>query len=169
MKTSKFAIASLLLAFAGATSAQQAIQPARAPAQNPQATQQQLTPEQQAQVARQDAEMTRAAAQVVQLVDQNKAAEVWAGASPVAKGAATLDEFVKQIALDRQKLGAITGRKQVAVTRAAYAAGGQVPAGNYVNVVYVTKFANLPQPVRELVSFHLDNDRTWRVSGYSLR
>lgn len=103
MKTSKFAIASLLLAFAGATSAQQAIQPARAPAQNPQATQQQLTPDQQAQVARQDAEMTKAAAQVVQLVDQNKAAEVWAGASPVAKGAATLDEFVKQIALDRQK------------------------------------------------------------------
>jgi uncharacterized protein DUF4019 len=36
-------------------------------------------------------------------------------------------------------------------------------------VVYATKFANAPQPVRELVSFHLDNDKTWRVSGYSLR
>lgn len=169
MKTSRFALASLLLAFAGATSAQQAAQPARAPAQNPQATQQRLTPEQQAQVARQDAEMSKAAAQVVQWVDQNKAAEVWAGASPVAKGVVTLDEFVRQIALDRQRLGAITERKQVAVTRSAHAAGGQVPAGNYVNVVYATKFANLPQPVRELVSFHLDNDQTWRVSGYSLR
>jgi hypothetical protein len=105
----------------------------------------------------------------VQLVDQNKVAEVWAGASTVAKSAATLDEFVKQIALDRQKLGAISERKQLAVTRAAYAAGGQVPAGNYVNVVYATKFANAPQPVRELVSFHLDGEQIWRVSGYSLR
>ena len=60
-------------------------------------------------------------------------------------------------------------RKQVAVTRSAYAAGGQVPAGNYINVVYATRFANAPQPVRELVSFHLDEDKTWRVSGYSLR
>lgn len=169
MKLSKFALASLLLTFAGAASAQQAAQPARAPAQKPQTMQQQLTPEQQAQVARQDAEMSKAAAQVVQLVDQNKAAEVWAGASPVAKGVTTLDEFVKQITLDRKKVGAVAERKQVAVTRAVYPAGAEVPAGNYVNVVYATKFANEQQPVRELVSFHLDSDQTWRVSGYSLR
>lgn len=170
MKTSRFVLASLLLAFAGAASAQQATQPARAPAQKPQATQQpQLTPEQRAQVARQDAEMTSAATRVVQMVDQNKSAEVWAGASPVAKGAVPADEFVKQIALDRQKLGAVTERKQLAVTRAVYPAGGEVPAGNYVNVVYATKFANAPQPVRELVSFHLDDDKVWRVSGYSVR
>lgn len=168
MKTSRLVLVSLLLAFAGAASAQQAAQPARAPAQKPQATQQ-LTPEQKAQVARQDAEMTGAAARVVQMVDQNKAAEVWAGASPVAKGVVTVDAFVKQIALDRQKLGAIAERKQLAVTRAVYPAGGQVPAGNYVNVVYATKFANMPQPVRELVSFHLDDDKIWRVSGYSVR
>jgi hypothetical protein len=169
MKTSKYILASLLLSLTVPAFAQQATKPARAPAQNAQTTQQQLTPEQQAQVARQNAEMSQAAAQVVQLVDQNKTAEVWAGASPVAKGATTLDEFVKQIALDRQKLGAISERKQLAVTRAAYAAGAAVPAGNYVNVVYATKFANSSQPMRELVSFHLDNDQIWRVSGYSLR
>jgi glucose/arabinose dehydrogenase len=168
MKTSRFVLASLLLAFAGAASAQQAAQPARAPAQNQQ-QQQELTPEQKAQVARQDAEMTSAAARVVQMVDQNKAAEVWAGASQAAKGLVTSDEFVKQIALDRQKLGAVTERKQLAVTRAVYPAGGEVPAGNYVNVVYATKFAGMPQPVRELVSFRLDDDKIWRVSGYSVR
>lgn len=170
MKVSKLVLASLLLAFAGAASAQQAAQPARAPAPKPQATQQQqLTPEQQALVARQDAEMSKAAAQVVQLVDQNKTAEVWAGASPVAKAATNQAEFVKQVSLDRQKVGAVAERKQVAVTRAVYPAGAEVPAGNYVNVVYATKFANAPQPVRELISFHLDNDQIWRVSGYSLR
>ena len=166
MKTSKFVLASLLLAFAGAASAQQPAQPARAPVQN---QQQQLTPAQQALVARQDAEMANAAAWVVQNVDKNNAAEVWRGASSVAKNVVTLEAFVAQIAQDRQKLGAVTGRKQATLTRAVYPAGGQVPAGNYVNVAYLTKFANMPQPVRELVSFHLDDDKVWRVSGYSVR
>lgn len=166
MKASKFAFASLLLAFAGAASAQQPAQPARAPAQS---QQQQLTPAQQALVARQDAEMANAAAWVVQNVDKNNAAEVWRGASSVAKGVVTEQAFVAQIAQDRQKLGAVTDRKQATITRTAYPAGGQVPAGNYVNVAYLTKFANMPQPVRELVSFHLDDDKVWRVSGYSVR
>lgn len=190
MKTSKFLLASLLLAFASAASAQQAAQsplrwqpaasaqqaaqPARAPvqnapAQNRQVAQQQLTPEQQAQVAQQDAEMASAAGWVVQAVDKNNAAEVWRGASSVAKNVVALDEFVKQTASDRQRLGAVTDRKQAAVTRTVYPAGGQVPAGNYVNVSYMTKFANAPQPIRELVSFHLDDDKVWRVSGYSVR
>lgn len=168
MKTSKFVLASLLLAVAGAASAQQAVQPARAPAQNQQPAQQ-LTPAQQALVARQDAEMANAAAWVVQNVDKNNAAEVWRGASAVAKGVVTEQAFVAQISQDRQKLGAVTRRQQMSLTRAVYPAGGPVPAGNYVNVAYATKFANATQPVRELVSFHLDDDKVWRVSGYSVR
>lgn len=157
-----------LSATVSAQTAAPAATPARpAPAQA--ATQQPLTPAQQAQVKRQDEEMGRAALQVAQLVDQNKMTEVWDGASSVAKGVVTRDDFVRQIAADRQKLGAPAARQQVGVTRAAYAAGGQVPAGNYINVVYATKFANAEKPVRELVSFHLDDDKTWRVSGYSLR
>lgn len=78
----------------------------------------------------------------------------------MAKGATTQDEFVKQVALDRQKVGAVAERKQVAVTRAVYPEGTEVPAGNYVNVVYATKFSNAPQSVRGLVSLHLDSDQT---------
>lgn len=166
MKTSKFVLASLLLALAAAASAQQPAQPARAPVQN---QQQQLTPAQQALVARQDAEMANAAAWVVQNVDKNNAAEVWRGASSVAKGVVTEQAFVDQISQDRQKLGAVAQRQQLSITRAVYPADGQVPAGNYVNVAYATKFANAAQPVRELVSFHLDDDKVWRVSGYSVR
>ncbi len=166
MKTSKFVLASLLLALAGAAAAQQPAQPARAPVQN---QQQQLTPAQQALVARQDAEMANAAAWVVQNVDKNNAAEVWRGASSVAKGVVTEQAFVAQISQDRQKLGAVAQRQQLSITRAVYPADGQVPAGNYVNVAYATKFANAAQPVRELVSFHLDDDKVWRVSGYSVR
>ena len=168
MKTFSLVLIAAMLAFTASASAQQVAQPAPAPQPQP-VKQQQLTPEQQAQVTRQNAEMGKAAAQVIQLVDQNKIGEVWDGASAVAKSVVGKSNFVSQIIADRQKLGAPTERKQVGVTRAAYAAGGQVPAGNYINVVYATKFANAPEPVRELVSFHLDNDKTWRVSGYSLR
>lgn len=169
MNTSRLVLIAAMLAFTASASAQQATQPASAPAARPPVKQQQLTPEQQAQVTRQNAEMGKAAAQVIQLVDQSKLGEVWDGASAVAKSVVGKSDFVSQIAADRKKLGAPTERKQVGVTRAAYAAGGQVPAGNYINVVYATKFANAPKAVRELVSFHLDNDKTWRVSGYSLR
>ena len=163
MKNLRFSVLASLLLVTSAASAQQAATPA------PAAQAQQLTAEQQAQVARQDAEMSGAAAQVIQLMDQGKSAEIWDGASPVAKAVVNRQDFVTQIAADRTRLGAPTERKQVAVTRAAYAAGGAVPAGNYINVVFATRFANAAEPVRELVSFHLDEDKTWRVSGYSVR
>ncbi|WP_211368447.1 DUF4019 domain-containing protein [Pseudoxanthomonas gei] len=170
MKISRSALLASLLVFTAAAGAQQqAAQPARPVAARPAPQQQKLTPEQQAQVTRQDAEITKAAAKVVQLVDTSKTGEVWDGASKVAKNLVNRQTFVSQISADRKKLGAPAERKRVAVTRSAYTAGGQVPAGNYINVVYATKFANAPQPVRELVSFHLDDDKTWRVSGYSLR
>lgn len=58
--------------------------PAAAPAARPA-----LTPAQQAQVHKQDAEMSAAALQVAQLVDTNRAAEAWKGASAVAKKSVT--------------------------------------------------------------------------------
>src|SRR5690606_4613520 len=48
-----------------------------------------LNATQQAQLARQDEEMTRAAQRVAQLVDANQAAQVWDGASAVARKAVT--------------------------------------------------------------------------------
>lgn len=172
MKISHSILLAASLAFTGtALAQQQSLQPAAQPSRALGASQQQpqLTPEQQAQRTRQDAEISKAADQIVQLVDQNKTGEVWDGASAVAKSAVTRESFVQQIASDRRKLGAPVTRTRVATTRAAYGPGDQVPAGNYINVVIATKFANVPDPVRELVSFHFDDDKIWRVSGYSLR
>ncbi len=125
MKTFSLVLIAAMLAFTASASAQQVAQPAPAPQPQP-VKQQQLTPEQQGQVTRQNAEMGKAAAQVIQLVDQNKIGEVWDGASAVAKSVVGKSNFVSQIIADRQKLGAPTERKQVGVTRAAYAAGGQL-------------------------------------------
>lgn len=173
-------LSAALLACASATAVAQQSQPARAPAQaarpatapaaRPAAQQQpQLTAEQRAALAKQDADMTRGAQQVLALVDANRVGEVWDGASPTMKRVVTKDEFVKQVTIDRNRLGAPGSRGQAVVSRSQFAAGGQVPAGLYINVNFPTKFTKAPQPVRELVSFHLDDDKTWRVSGYSLR
>jgi ribonuclease HII len=160
-----------LLVVSSFASAQQAAAPAARPAARPAAAAQQpaLTPAQQAQLAKQNAEMSQAALKVAQMVDANQAGQLWDGASVVAKKAVTRDAFVRQIAAERTRLGAVAGRGAGSVTRVKYAAGAQVPEGMYVNISFPTRFANAPQPVRELVSFRLDEDKTWRLAGYSLR
>lgn len=176
MNKRKLLLAASLLACASAAIAQQPQQqPARAPAPaaRPAAQPAQqapaLTPQQRAALAKQDVDTTQAATQVLQMVDGNRIGEVWDGASPTMKRLVTKDEFIKQVTIDRNKLGTASSRGKAVVSRSQFAAGGQVPAGLYINVNFPTKFSKAPQPVRELVSFRLDEDKTWRVSGYSLR
>jgi len=128
-----------------------------------------LSPAQQAQVQKQNAEMSAAAVQIAQLVDANRAAEAWRGASAVARKSVTEQAFVSQLSADRNRLGALASRGQPVVTRVKYAEGATVPEGLYINVSFPTRFANSAQPVRELVSFRLDEDRVWRLAGYSVR
>jgi len=162
-----------LLACAGTAAAQQpapAAPPQARPAQVARPAQPQLTPAQQAQLAQQNAQMTQAAQQVIQMVDSNRVGEIWDAGSATMKRLVTRDEFVKQITIDRNKLGKPTARGKATVTRSQFPAGARVPQGIYLNVAVPTTFANAPKgAVRELVSFRLDEDKTWRVSGYSLR
>ncbi|AKU50382.1 DUF4019 domain-containing protein [Xanthomonas arboricola pv. juglandis] len=151
---------SLVLAQQPQTAARPAAAPQAAPAAGP---------AQQAQLTKQNTEMTQAALRVAQMVDANQVASLWDGASSVAKTAVKRDVFVSQIGAERARLGAVVGRGQGSVTRVKYAAGAQVPEGLYVNVSFPTRFAKAQQPVRELVSFRLDEDKTWRLAGYSLR
>jgi hypothetical protein len=167
----RFLLSAALLACFGTAAAQQ---PQAQPAPRPQAqatrpAQPALTPQQQAQLAKQNSEMSQAAMQVMQMVDANRIGEVWDGASATMKRAVTKDEFIKQVTIDRNRLGKVATRGKPAVSRSQFPAGAKVPQGLYLNVGVPSKFANSPQPVRELVSFRLDEDKTWRVSGYSLR
>ncbi|PZS90626.1 MULTISPECIES: DUF4019 domain-containing protein [Stenotrophomonas] len=128
-----------------------------------------LTAAQQAQVQKQDAEMGAAAMKAAQLVDANRAGELWDGASAVARRAVPKAAFVSQLTSERARLGALAGRGQPTITRVKYSAGAAVPEGLYINVSFPTRFANSAQPVRELVSFRFDEDQVWRLAGYSLR
>ncbi|CRX66854.1 unnamed protein product [Stenotrophomonas maltophilia] len=128
-----------------------------------------LTAAHQAQVQKQDAEMGAAALKAAQLVDANRAGELWDGASAVARRAVPKATFVSQLAAERTRLGALAGRGQPTITRVKYSPGAAVPEGLYINVSFPTRFANSVQPVRELVSFRFDEDQVWRLAGYSLR
>lgn len=170
MTSTRIVLLAALVVASASVAAQQPAAPAQQQAApRPAAAQPQLTPQQQAALAKQNAEVTQAAKQVIQLVDANRTGEVWDGASAAMKRVVQRDEFIRQITIDRNRLGAPGARGAAAISRAQYPAGTQVPEGMYVNVAMQTKFANAPQPVRELVSFRLDEDKTWRVSGYSLR
>lgn len=128
-----------------------------------------LTPAQQKAVVQgQQQQMTQAAVAVAQMVDQNKAADVWDGASSIAKNAVPKSTFIKQIADDRRQLGAVESRVAIGVNP-VQSDGSKIPAGVYYNVAFDTQFAKAKAPVRELVSFHLDADKTWRLAGYTLR
>lgn len=155
----------LLLTASMAANAQNATPAAAAPATQ---TSSQLTPQQAAQLKIQDDNMVQAALQTATLVDQNKAGMVWDAASDIAKQASTRAVFVNQINQDRIKLGRLQSRERKAVTRVR-SNGENLPVGYYINVVFATQFANTEQPVRELVSFHLDSDKVWRVTGYTFR
>ena len=99
----RFLLSVALLACIGTASAQQAqpSQPARPQAQAARPAQPALTPQQQAQLAKQNNEMSQAALQVMQMVDANRIGEVWDGASATMKRAVTKDDFIKQITIDR--------------------------------------------------------------------
>ena len=115
-------------------------------------------------------DMVRGGMQVIQMIDQGKAGELWDGATPATRKRVTRVDFTGQVARSRTSLGLPQQRTWVAVNRQVVADPDADTAGQYVSVEYETRFTNKPEgTLRELVSFHLDRDRTWRFSGYVLR
>jgi hypothetical protein len=154
----------LLIGFAGVASAQD--KPAQTQ-QKPAAKQ--LTPEQRAAIQKQNEVLVKYAESIVSMIDNGQSAQVWDQASDVAKKTVSRDQFTKATEADRAKVGKMTSRKVEGVSRALSNGKEKLPEGLYVNVNFATKFSNEAKPVRELVSFHLDSDKKWRLSGYTLR
>lgn len=153
----------LLIGTAGAASAQaQTAQPPQQAAAKP------LTPEQRATIRKQNQELVSYANQIVKMIDNDQAGQVWDGMSEVGKKAATRDEFSQKLKQERGKLGNATSRRIVALYGSQSDGHKQLPAGTYRNVRYLTRFAGSTSPKIELVSFHLDSDKKWRLSGYAI-
>jgi hypothetical protein len=114
--------------------------------------------------------MVRGGLQVIQMVDQGKIGELWDGAAPAAKKRVSRSNFIQQVGQSRSPLGAAQQRTWIAVNRQTVVNEDADLAGQYVNVEYETRFANASdRVVRELTSFRLDRDGTWRLTGYVLR
>lgn len=119
--------------------------------------------------AAREAEIVAAARQVLALVDAGDVGEVWDGASGAIRRIVPREEFVRQVTLDRARLGTPLSRGEPTLRRERFSGGGPVPQGDYLNIAFITRFSGASPPVRELVSFRFDEDQVWRVSGYSLR
>lgn len=114
-----------------------------------------------------DNKIAQAALQVAELIDQNRAGEVWDGASALARSHVSRDDFVQQAMTDRQAVGAPVARRLTSV-KYQEGDGRALPVGLYASADFTSQFARAQQGIRELVSFHLDSDGTWRVTGYAV-
>ncbi|WP_250494470.1 MULTISPECIES: DUF4019 domain-containing protein [unclassified Caballeronia] len=153
-----------LISFAGACQAQQA-QQAPQTAQAPHA----LTREQQAQLDKQDQDIAQVASTIVKMVDENKAGDIWDLSSPLARKVITRDDFVKKVTNDRAALGAAGMRMPMGVRHLHFDGTGNMPAGSYITVTFDTQFSQAQKSSREIVTFILDPDNSWRFAGYSVR
>lgn len=129
----------------------------------------QLTPEQRAALQKQNEVLVKYADRIIAMIDNGQTGQVWDQASDVAKKTISRDQFVKTTEADRDRLGTVKSRKVAMVNRTVSKGNGKLPAGEYVNVHYATRFSKQANPTHELVSFHLDGDRKWRLSGYTVR
>jgi hypothetical protein len=125
------------------------------------------------QAAAQDLEasdMVRGGMQAIQMIDQGRAGELWDGATAATRKREARADFMGKVAGIRAPLGVPRQRTWIAVNRQVVTDPDSDMAGQYVSIEYETRFTNKPErTLRELVSFHLDSDRTWRFSGYVLR
>lgn len=100
-------------------------------------------------------------------VDAGKAAQLWDEASTITKKSLTRDAFVAGINKSRQSLGKTANRNWLSIRRQS-GDGKALPPGLYASAEFMAEFAGKP-PVRELVSFRLDEDGIWRFAGYAVQ
>lgn len=158
----------LLFAVAGIATAQAAPAPQKTSAATKPAAQQ-LSPEQRQAIIKFRQAMVANAAAVVRLIDEGDEAKVWDNGSDVMKKAISRDAFASGVSRERKAVGKMVSRKLARLYRSRSDGKGQLPAGDYFNVLFLTEFANQKAPKLELVSYHYDTASTLRVSGYTLR
>lgn len=104
---------------------------------------------------------------VAMAMDAGQAAKMWDEASAVTKKSVTRDAFIAGITKARQPLGKTVNRNWLSVRR-QFGDGQALPSGLYASAEFLAESAG-KAPVRELVSFRLDEDGTWRFAGYAVQ
>jgi hypothetical protein len=104
---------------------------------------------------------------ILRQIDARDASSVWESASPLMREGAKKNEFVARVESDRAGLGPVASRLWQTVARVSYVDGnvGRIPPGDYININYLALDGN-GQLLQELISFHLEDEKQWRMTGY---
>jgi hypothetical protein len=105
---------------------------------------------------------------VFQQFDSGRYVEAWQDAAPFVKAKMPQDQFASTMSQSRRMLGAVTRRGWSSVTRIQYVGVAGVPDGLYANVDSTSTLAD-GRTAFELVSFQLEADGRWRLTGYTPR
>ncbi len=112
-------------------------------------------------------DFVNAAMQLVSSIDRFDIATVWDKASPIMQSRVPKAQFIADTAQQRARLGTVQTRDWLSVGRLVVSkAGGSLPVGQYLTVRLNSAGQN--GRMDEILSFHLDTDRQWRLAGYAL-
>ncbi|MBP6405570.1 MAG: DUF4019 domain-containing protein [Ramlibacter sp.] len=100
------------------------------------------------------------------LLDRRDWGTAWESSSQVFRTQVPIAAWMDAIPKVREPLGPLAGREPVETAYKTALPGR--PAGDYVTVVFASRFANKPD-LQEIVTTARDADGRWRVLGYSTR
>ncbi|OLL30609.1 hypothetical protein BTH42_15710 [Burkholderia sp. SRS-W-2-2016] len=104
----------------------------------------------------------------LQQIDAGQYDALWQSAAPFMREKMNEQQFAGSMRQARQTVGAVSKRGWAAVTRIRYTQVNGVPDGLYANVDFATTLAD-GHTLFEMVSFQLENDGQWRLTGYAPR
>ncbi|MBY4725403.1 MULTISPECIES: DUF4019 domain-containing protein [Burkholderia] len=112
-------------------------------------------------------ELLQAANKVFRQLEAGQFNDIWLDSADFIKTRFKQDQFVTDIRRAWQTVALVRHREWEQISRNRYT-NATVPDGLYANVDYVTTLTT-GTTVYEKVSFHLDNDGHWHLTGYAPR
>jgi hypothetical protein len=109
---------------------------------------------------------TQASEHWLAAVDAGNFVESWKGAAEVFKLGVTEVEWVRDLQDMHSRLGRPTMR-ELKDAQFSTRVRGAPTTGEYVTVLYLTKYANVPAAVETLI-VSKESDGEWRIAGYNI-
>lgn len=105
---------------------------------------------------------------ILSQLDAGQFNDVWLNAADFVKTRMKDDQFVSDMRRARQTVGTVQHRGWAQVTRINFKGVSNMPDGLYANVDYATTLTT-GTTVYEKLSFRLDGDGHWHLTGYTPR
>ncbi|AFQ49657.1 DUF4019 domain-containing protein [Burkholderia cepacia] len=109
--------------------------------------------------------LLRDADAVFKQLDAGQYGAVWADSAAFVKVRIKPDQFASDMQRARQSVGTVSHRGWAQITRIRYQNASAMPDGLYANLDYATTLTS-GATVYEKLSFRLDDDGRWHLTGY---